>query len=586
MKNILYILFYFAVFLSGLWSLNAKQLVKINLRADSSYLYIPISDNSPKVEFSILDEIGIHSTISTIRIANDSSFTWVTYPISQYRGTNIEIQIDCEDVPVFGLKKIYQSNNRLTPSLDPLRPNFHFSPKVGWMNDPNGMVYLDGEFHLFYQYNPYGNKWGNMHWGHSVSKDLISWEELDIAIFPDTTGDVFSGSALIDKNNTAGFGKNAMVAIYTSNGKSQTQSLAYSTDNGRTFTKYKNNPIIPNPGIPDFRDPKVRWEETFNKWIMTLATGQTVTFYESKDLKSWTKLSEFGEGIGCHNGVWECPDLFPMDYNGEAKWILLSSINPGGPNGGSATQYFIGSFDGIKFKADSIAYPLWLDYGRDNYAGITWNNLPQDDNRKLFVGWMSNWDYAEDVPANAFRSSMTLARELVLKNNGKHLFLASTPVSEILSYTKSYKNYDSMIVDSSNVQNIPIDSLSSYSIEMEIEPGVTKNIGLCLKNELNERITYTFDLKKEIISFERKNSGLTNFNSRFSSGSVAALPVRSSYKLRLFIDTNSSELFLEDGEIVITNLFFSNKPMNQIEFSSTDKNYEIKNIRINKINEN
>ena len=284
------------------------------------------------------------------------------------------------------------------------RQRYHFTPPVSWMNDPNGMVFYDGEYHLFYQHNPLGAEWGNMSWGHAISTDLMHWKQLNVALMPDHLGDIFSGCAVIDKNNTAGFGKDAMVAIYTSAGKVQSQSIAYSTDKGRTFTKYSANPVITNPGIADFRDPKVFWHNESNQWIMSLATKQTITFYGSANLKSWTRLSEFGDGIGSHGGVWECPDLVPLDYNGKTKWVLVVSINPGGPNGGSATQYFIGDFDGKTFRADALPYPLWMDYGRDNYAGVTWSNIPENDGRKIFMGWMSNWDYANNVPRLAASS--------------------------------------------------------------------------------------------------------------------------------------------------------------------------------------
>ena len=299
--------------------------------------------------------------------------------------------------------------------MEQYRPQFHFTPKAHWMNDPNGMVYLNGKYHLFFQYNPDSTVWGPMHWAHAISKDMIHWKEQPISLYPDSLGTIFSGSAVIDKDNTAGFGKNAMVAIFTHHNKKiedqktglhQYQSLAYSLDEGKTWTKYKGNPVLPNPGIWDFRDPKVMWHTATGKWIMTLATKDRITFYSSPNLKKWTKESEFGEKLGAHGGVWECPDLFPLELEGKTHWVLLVSINPGGPNGGSATQYFTGDFDGKTFKPDAEKQK-WMDYGTDNYAGVTFSNTGA---RKVLMGWMNNWNYANVVPTKAWRGATTLPR--------------------------------------------------------------------------------------------------------------------------------------------------------------------------------
>ncbi len=270
------------------------------------------------------------------------------------------------------------------PATPQYRPAYHFAPAAHWMNDPNGMVYLNGTYHLFFQYYPDGMVWGPMHWGHATSRDLVQWQEQPIALYPDSLGWIFSGSAVIDANNTAGFGKNAMVAIFTHHNdpeekkhtnKHQYQSLAYSLDEGKTWTKYAGNPVLPNPGIQDFRDPKVSWHEASKQWVMTLATKDRITFYGSPNLKNWTKLSEFGEKVGAHGGVWECPDLFPLQLKGQTYWVLIVNLNPGAPNGGSGTQYFVGQFDGKTFTPRSTD-TKWADYGPDDYAGVTWNNTP------------------------------------------------------------------------------------------------------------------------------------------------------------------------------------------------------------------
>ncbi|MEL6925104.1 MAG: glycoside hydrolase family 32 protein, partial [Bacteroidota bacterium] len=333
------------------------------------------------------------------------------------------------------------------------RPQFHFSPPAKWMNDPNGMVYYEGEYHLFYQHYPDSTVWGPMHWGHAVSSDMINWEHLPIGLYPDELGYIFSGSAVVDHNNTSGFGKDGappMIAIFThhepegardeSNKTFQYQSIAYSNDKGRSWTKYEGNPVVPNPGIRDFRDPKVSWHEASNQWVMVFAAWDQVKFYGSPDLKKWTHLSDFGKTHGSHGGVWECPDLFPLQVEGtnETKYVLLVSINPGAPNGGSGTQYFVGDFDGRSFVLDENfsgqvqnENGVWIDYGRDNYAGVTWSDIPETDGRRLFLGWMSNWHYAQVVPTDTWRSAMTLPRVLSLKKTDRGYQLFTQMAKEV-----------------------------------------------------------------------------------------------------------------------------------------------------------
>src|ERR1700744_383030 len=320
------------------------------------------------------------------------------------------------------------------------RPQIHFSPPAHWMNDPNGLVYYNGVYNLFYQYYPKATVWGPMHWGHATSRDLIHWKNQPIALYPDSLGLIFSGSAVVDVNNTSGFGKNGkppLVAIFSHHSQKgakasrmnfQNQSLAYSNDDGKTWTKYAHNPVLKNPGIPDFRDPNVMWYAPGKKWVMSLATKDRLTFYSSKNLKDWTKESEFGEHLGAHGGVWECPDLFPLTAaDGKKLWVLIVNINPGGPAGGSATQYFTGNFDGKTFTPNRTD-TRWLDEGTDEYAGVTWHNT---GNRRIFLGWMSNWAYAEAVPTKLWRSAMTVPRELKLVKVDTGYFVAAEPVKEL-----------------------------------------------------------------------------------------------------------------------------------------------------------
>lgn len=433
------------------------------------------------------------------------------------------------------------------------RPMIHFTPQKFWMNDPNGMVYLDGEYHLFYQHNTQASKWGPMNWGHAVSTDLMHWEHLPVALSPDKNGGIFSGSAVIDKDNTAGFGAGAMVAIYTSNGDRQRQSLAYSTDKGRTFTMYENNPVLKDDSKPDFRDPKVFRYDAGNCWIMSLATGQSITFYSSPDLKNWTKESEFGEGIGAHGGVWECPDLFPLDYNGGQKWVLLVSINPGGPNGGSATQYFTGSFDGKTFTPDPSPYPLWLDYGKDNYAGVTWNNVPEADGRRLFIGWMSNWQYAEAVPTMSWRSGATLPRELSLTSHTEgYPLLTSRVAKEIETIAGSW----SEVTKNNNTYEL-IQEPTPYQVELTLDLPADGNCTFSLENEAGEAYQVTVDTREGRLITDRTKSGKVDFSPEF--GKVMAAPLNArpgKFRVTLFVDHASVETLVNEGESQQTNLVF------------------------------
>lgn len=561
-----------------------KKEAKVDFKITTSFLLIPIEENAADVKMIIQPADSKTSEAFQVRLAQNKIDYWVKLDVKNFKGQQLSLRFENTENSSLGLSNIKESDHFEFDYNEKYRPQFHFSPEYGWMNDPNGLVYLDGEYHLFYQYNPYGNKWGNMHWGHAVSTDLTSWTYLPVALAPDSLGDIFSGSAVIDVNNTAGFGKNAMVAIYTSAGKLQAQSIAYSTDKGRTFTKYTGNPVLPNQGIVDFRDPKVSWNEQSKQWVMALATKQTITFYGSPDLKKWSKLSEFGNEMGAHGGVWECPDLFPLTYEGKTKWVLLVSINPGGPNGGSATQYFIGDFDGKTFTADNLPYPLWIDYGRDNYAGVTFSNIPQADGRRIFIGWMNNWDYANDVPTKNFRSAMTVARELTLKSNGKHLILANTPVSEVSELRGKVKTIDNQLIH--NEKLLP-DVLSQFNgkfeIEMTIQRQSSKILGFGLTNTDGDYLNFTFDLEQNILKVDRRNCGVNDFSRKFVSEPIAPLATRDSYKVRLLVDRASSEIFINDGETVMTNIVFPTQHFNSVTFFAHTKSWKAQEIKIYEI---
>ncbi|WP_375447368.1 glycoside hydrolase family 32 protein [uncultured Fibrella sp.] len=458
---------------------------------------------------------------------------------------------------------------------EPHRPQFHFTPKAHWMNDPNGMVYLNGTYHLFFQYYPDATVWGPMHWGHATSKDMVSWQEQPIALYPDSLGWIFSGSAVLDVNNTSGFGTNGkapLVAIFTHHNqklekaksdKFQYQSLAYSLDEGKTWTKYAGNPVLPNPGIVDFRDPKVRWYEPQKKWIMTLATKDRVTFYSSPNLKNWTKESEFGADLGAHGGVWECPDLLAMNHNGKKAWVLLVSMNPGGPNGGSATQYFVGDFDGKTFKPYSTT-TKWMDYGTDNYAGVTFSNT---GTRTILMGWMSNWQYAREVPTDPWRSATTVPRELALKEVGKELYLTSMPVKEL----------DKLNGKSTTLTNVPVREQVDLTaktgkttlFKLTLLAPATSDFSLVLANEQGDELVIGYEKSTNSYYIDRSKSGKTDFEKGFGKRHTAPrLSTANNLSLTLLADVASVELFADGGLTVMTDIVFPEQPLNKLFIKS------------------
>lgn len=435
------------------------------------------------------------------------------------------------------------------------RPQFHFSPEANWMNDPNGMVYYEGEYHLFYQYFPDGNVWGPMHWGHAISKDLVHWEHLPIALYPDSLGYIFSGSAVIDHENTSGLGeanKPAMVAIFTYHdpigeaaGRDdfQTQGIAYSLDKGRTWTVYEGNPVLANPGIKDFRDPKVIWHEDSQLWIMSLAVLDKISFYTSPNLLDWTFASDFQPSWAAYGGVWECPDLFPLTTeDGQEKWVLLVSINPGGPQGGSATQYFIGDFDGKTFNPTQEDVE-WIDWGADNYAGVTWSNIPEEDGRRLFIGWMSNWNYAQVVPTSVWRSAMTIPRALTLVENEATYRLQSITVIEL----EKLRNKEISISENET-------ELGSSSFEIVIPLHNERVFKIKLGNASGEELI--LERVGDQLVIDRSKSGLISFGEGFGVALSTPLNGLELHSLRLFFDHSSLEVFVNEGEVVMSNLVF------------------------------
>ena len=561
----------------------ADNLYMYTIEVQQKYLLLPIENEATEVKMQLLVENTPIGEPINIRIAQNQIDYWIPIEIEAYKGKKLTLSFNEAQNARMGFSKIKQSANYNFVYQEKYRPLYHFSPQYGWTNDPNGMVYYKGEYHLFFQYNPYGCKWGNMHWGHAVSKDLVQWEQLPYALAPDKLGAIYSGCVVIDKDNTAGFGKEAMVAIFTSAGEQQVQSLAYSLDNGRSFTKYEGNPVLTHPTIVDFRDPKVFWHAPTQQWIMSLATSQNITFYGSKNLKEWTQLSEFGEGIGNHDGVWECPDLFPLTYEGQTKWVLFVSINPGSPNGGSATQYFIGNFDGKTFTPDPLPYPLWIDYGRDNYAGVTWNNVPAEDGRRLFIGWMSNWDYANEVPTTNFRNAMTLARTLNLAHNGEHLVVASKPVKEMERLRSETISLPNKTATTTTFEQLLNNNDGAYELTFSIIPNGSDNFSFSLLNDKGEELTYIFDIANKTLVTNRAKSSVA-FNANFAAMLIKApLTAKKSYTICLLVDKASTELFGNDGEVVQTNTIFPTEAYNALRFKTDKGMLSIKNVTIYKL---
>lgn len=529
----------------------------IRLDATNRYLLLPIEESA---EISTLKVVRNNQFARELkcRLAVDKVDYYVPFDLQPYQGSSLLMEVFTPgdrraigDISYFTCwKKLKYAETYDTTNREQYRPAYHHTPAYGWMNDPNGMFYKDGLWHLCYQYNPYGSQWENMTWGHSTSRDLIHWEAQPLAIEPDALGTIFSGSCVVDKENTAGFGKNAIVAFYTSAGACQMQSMAYSTDDGRTFTKYPGNPIITSQ-VPDFRDPHVFWNEEAGHWNLILAAGQQMSIYSSTNLKEWKHESDFGAGYGNHSGVWECPDLFPLPVEGtdKVKWMLICNINPGGPWGGSAAQYFIGTFDGKTFTCeDDPKETKWMDYGKDHYATVSFDNAP--DGRRVAIAWMSNWQYANLVPTRQFRSANSIARELGLFEYQGETYCSVRPVREM-------------------------DALRGKQIARptetcEIVVTLKGDAQLTLRNSKGEKVVISYNEADGTLDFDRRHSGQTSFSDAFPTivTSPTYGPLR---QLRIFIDRCSMELFDGDGKMAMTNLVFPSEPYNRLSIQGKAK---------------
>lgn len=560
----------------------------VSLDVKENYMLLPVQDDAPEGKICIVRNNVQEGTFMNVRLARERVDSYVPFVLSAYKGQHISI--DIQGVPENALcwKELKMSDSFDMTNKEKFRPVYHHTPAYGWMNDPNGMFYKDGVYHLYFQWNPYGSVWANMHWGHSTSTDLMHWNFEGCAIVPDAWGAIFSGSCVVDHNNTAGFGKGAVVAFYTSAkatpwGDVQSQSMAYSLDNGKTFTKYEGNPILTS-SEKDFRDPKIFWYAPGKHWVMMLAVGQHMEIYSSVNLKEWKKESEFGAMQGAHGGVWECPDLveIPVEGTREKKWVLICNLNPGGPFGGSAAQYFVGSFDGKKFVNESPTQTKWMDWGKDNYATVTWNNAP--DGRCIALGWMSNWQYANNVPTRQYRSANTLARDLTLYREGQELYLKSTPSVEVKKARGKKVSIPSFRVSEKHeIVNLFEDNQGAYEVEILIQNAGASKIAFCLLNDKGEKVSMYYDLNRKQFVMDRSESGTVDFSKDFPAVTVAPANVDKELTLRLFVDRSSIEAFGEDGKFVMTNLVFPSQPYVKMCFEADKNGYAVKTLNVYKL---
>lgn len=546
---------------------NNHSLYRINSDNQSKkYLLLPVQESA---EVSNIKVIGSSRQLKTlnVRLANNHVDYYVPLCLQEFadeKGLMLDVHVNGTyrtdgGISTFSCwKNMSFSDTFDMQNREQYRPIYHHTPAYGWMNDPNGMFYKDGVWNLYFQHNPYGSQWENMTWGHSTSTDLVHWKYEGDAVEPDALGTVFSGSAVVDMENTSGFGKGAVIALYTSAGESQTQSLVYSTDNGKTFHKFEGNPVITS-NVPDFRDPHVFWNEDIKKWNMILAAGQHMEIYSSDNLKDWKLESSFGEKYGNHGGVWECPDLMKMKVRGtdKEKWMLICNINPGGPSGGSATQYFVGDFDGHKFTCDSKPeVTKWMDYGKDHYATVTFDNAPEG--RRVAIAWMSNWQYANQVPTQQYRSGNSIPRDLGLFEYKGETYCSVVPSPEMTA-ARSKKAGKKLTASCEMVVNLK------------------RNATITLSNDKGEKVVMNYDAKAETFSMDRTKSGKMDFSKDFAAVTKAPTYGKIS-QLRIFIDKSSIEVLDADGKMSMTNLVFPSKPYNKVTVKGKGK-YQVYDIK-------
>ena len=560
---------------------KSDNLTVIHITNPTNYILLPIEEEAAESQV-LLDTGEATDTDMDIRLAQ----TQVDYFVPFALPTGVKTATVCvrnKSKDALCWKEIKLSDTFDTANTEKFRPIYHHTPLYGWMNDANGLVYKDGEYHLYFQYNPYGSKWGNMHWGHSVSKDLVHWEHLAPAIARDTLGHIFSGSSIVDQENVAGYGAGNILAFYTSasDKNGQIQCLAFSKDNGRTFTKYEKNPILcPADGLRDFRDPKVFRYEPEDKWVMIVSADKEMRFYDSKNLKDWNYMSSFGEGYGVQPCQFECPDMVELPVDGDLnrkKWALIVNVNPGCYFGGSATQYFTGNFDGTKFSCDSQPnVTKWLDWGKDHYATVCFSNTGE---RTIAVPWMSNWQYCNIVPTKQFRSANALPRELSLYTQDGEIYLSAVPVPEIKTLRKEKKEIPAFTVANDyHIDSLLADNDGAYELALEITVGEAEIMGFNLFNDKGEKVDIYFNLPEKRLVMDRTKSGIVDFGKKsvsheievhdrrkttsinyiddFALATWAPIKKENKYTLDVFVDKCSVEIFLNGGKVAMTNLIF------------------------------
>lgn len=570
-----------------------NTLIEVN--GQGKYLCIPVQESAEEATVNVLIDGKLERTLN-IRLATSKVDYTVPLDITEYNGKNLLLNVITKQSRAtvreakgdacwknFTVSDTFDVTNR-----EKYRPAYHHTPLYGWMNDPNGMVYKDGVWHLCYQWNPFGSKWQNLSWGRSTSRDLIHWEHQGAVLEPDGLGMIFSGSSAIDSTNSAGFGANSIVAMYTSAAASQIQSLAYSTDGGNTFTTYPANPVLTLES--EARDPNMFWNNESKQWTLVLANAleKEMLIFTSPNMKQWTLQSSFGKGIGAQDGVWECPDLFQLNVSntGEKKWVMLCNINPGGIQGGSATQYFIGEFDGKTFKADTDANgnipTKWMDYGKDHYATVSWSDAP--DKRRTVIGWMSNWQYAAEIPTMQFRSANTLPRDLSLfRYSDGQYYLASAPSPEMLNLRDHSINKSTRFSVGKKVKtfSLPTKNDGICEIVMDLDTRRSSKVTMTLTNKQQEKVIMTYDAQNAQLSFDRTQSGLVNFSQDFPSVTVnPTYSENGKVSLRIFIDRSSIEVFEKEGRFVQTNLVFPTSPYTTLSLQSNGGMARVSNFKV------
>lgn len=572
----------------------------VRVTGDLKYLLLPVQESNDDARINVLVDGRLDKVIN-VKLAKSKVDYYVPFDLSSYKGHELAMNIvttqgrstvrEAKDDACW--KNLTLSDTFDTTNREKYRPVYHHTPLYGWMNDPNGMFYKDGVWHLYFQHNPYGSKWQNLSWGHSTSKDLINWTPEPEALEPNGLGMVFSGSCALDTNNTAGYGKDAVLGLYTSADVSQTQSLVWSKDNGKTFEFYPANPIITLES--EARDPNMFWDEKAGQWVLLLAHAleHEMLVFTSPDMKEWTLQSSFGKGIGAQGGVWECPDLFKLKVDGtdEEKWVLICNLNPGGPFGGSATQYFVGDFDGKTFKADTDSEgkipTKWMDYGKDHYATVSWSDAP--DNRRTVIGWMSNWQYAAEVPTMQYRSANTLPRDLSLfRAPDGNIYLSSAPSPELLALRDKL----SVNVKKANIRkkavrySLPEANSGVCEILLDVDARKSEQINFIIANNDGEKVVMEYDVADHTLSFDRRESGNVDFSQDFPAVTVSpTFEDNGKISLRIFIDRSSIEVFGNNGQFVMTNLVFPERPYTSLSISSTGGNARIENLKIYSIKE-